>query len=389
MMAFVIALTPAVQRFDWGAPDGLPQLLGIAADGGPYAEAWWGAHPLVPSDTDQGTLDAVIGRDPEGTLGPDVAREFGRLPYLLKVLSIARPLSIQVHPTAQVAQEGFAAEQACGPASGDGSRTFTDAFHKPELLLAMTHMEVLAGFRPVVDLDRDLASLVSPGAAALREALAAGGLAAYVAAALDDGHLDAVAELASPSPSPDASSASSASGSVGAARRAAQLHPRDLGVLVALAMNHISLAPGESVFTPAGIVHCYLGGMGLEIMANSDNVVRAGLTSKPINTGLLRQIALLEHTPPTRPDIVDDGAVRTFRTEAHEFLLDVVEGGVASAPPGPRIVLAIGSDCDITTDAERSTVPQGHAVFVPASAGLATVTSQGMTAIASVPTTRR
>lgn len=381
MMAFVIALTPAVQRFDWGSTDGLPQLLGIAADGGPYAEAWWGAHPLVPSQTEQGSLDAVISRDPVGTLGPEVAAVFGRLPYLLKVLSIARPLSIQVHPTADVAAEGFAAEEARGVPRGDRSRSFTDAFHKPELLFALTPMEVLAGLRPAADLRRDLATLTGAGATTLSEALVEGGLASYVTAALEGGHLDAVAELAS--------LRHSASNSMNVARRAAQMYPQDPGVLVALAMNAVSLAPGESIFTPAGIVHCYLGGMGLEIMANSDNVVRAGLTSKPVNTGLLRQIALLEHTPPARPVIVRDGPVRHFRADVDEFLLDVVEGGVASIGGGPRIVLAIGSPCDVVTEDERRTVLPGHAVFVPARSGPVKVTSDGLTAIASVPPVRR
>ncbi len=345
MMALVIALTPAVQRFDWGAPDDLPRLLGIEADGGPYAEAWWGAHPLVPSGTDEGPLDAVIARDPVGTLGVEVAQNFGRLPYLLKVLSIARPLSIQVHPTAQIAEAGFAEEEARGVARDDRARTFKDAFHKPELVVAMTPMEILAGFRPAADLGRDIASLDSAGAAALGEALATGGLAAYVAAALDDGHLDAVAELASLPPT--------AVGSLGAARLAAQRYPTDPGVLVVLAMNAISLAPGESVFTPAGIVHCYMGGMGLEIMANSDNVVRAGLTSKPINTVLLRRIALLEHTPPAHPVVSESGAVRHFHTEAEEFSLDLVEGGTATIADGPRIVLALGSACEVATRDEQ------------------------------------
>src|SRR5680860_937305 len=114
MMERVIALTPALQRSDWGTSEGIPQLLGFSADGGPYAEAWWGAHPLVPSGTEEGPLDAVIARDPVGALGAEVADSFGRLPYLLKVLSIARPLSIQVHPTASIAREGFAAEEAQG-----------------------------------------------------------------------------------------------------------------------------------------------------------------------------------------------------------------------------------------------------------------------------------
>ncbi len=377
MMAWVIALTPAVQRFDWGAPEDLPHLLGIDSDGGPYAEAWWGAHPLVPSGTEEGTLDAVIARDPVAALGAEVAESFGRLPYLLKVLSIARPLSIQVHPTAVAARDGFAAEQAQGIAYDSCARTFKDDSHKPELLVAMTPMVVLIGFRPASDLRHDLESLGGAGALALMKALDTGSVAAYVTAALDDGHLDTVAALASLPEDAD--------GSLGGARLAARTYPGDPGVLVALAMNAVSLAPGEAVFTPAGIVHCYLGGMGLELMANSDSVVRAGLTSKPVNTALLRRLALLEPTIPVRPEVWTERGVRRFRPDATEFCLDIVEGGTVVVTDGPRIVLALGSECEVATEAETRALAQGHAVFVRACAGPVTVTSQGVTAVASVP----
>lgn len=381
MIACVIPLTPAVQRSDWGTVDGIPELIGIPVDGEPYAEAWWGAHPLVPSGTDEGPLDAVISRDPVAALGVEVAEHFGRLPYLLKVLSIARPLSIQVHPTASIARAGFAAEEAQGVAYDDRARVFKDASHKPELLVAMTPMEILSGLRPQSDLRGDLVSLGGAGARALVEVLDGGGLAAYVTEALDGDHLDTVTALAS---LPEATE-----GSLGAARLAARTYPQDPGVLVALAMNAMSLAPGEAVFTPAGVVHCYLGGMGLEIMANSDNVVRAGLTSKPINTALLRKLARLERTEPVRPTIVVDDAVRRVCTEAEEFCLDLVEAGAAVFSYGPRIVLALGSDCEVATEAEKRILLKGHAVFVSAQEGSVTVTSQGLTAIASAPPARR
>lgn len=380
-MSCVIALTPVVQRFEWGAHDGIPQLLGMEPDGGPYAEAWWGAHPFAPSGTDQGTLDAVIARDPDEALGTRVATEFGTLPFLLKVLAIARPLSIQVHPTSAIAREGFDAEEARGIPLDDRARTFKDPSHKPELLVAITPMEVLAGLRSAEDLARDVASLTGEGAVALGEALERGGLAAYITAALDGGHLDTVAALAA---MPEDSR-----GSLGAARLAARMYPDDPGVLVALAMNAESLAPGDAVFTPAGVVHCYLGGMGLEIMANSDNVVRAGLTSKPINTGLLRRIARLDHTPAERPSGVTTGAARHFDTEAEEFALDLVDDGTAIVSAGPRIVLALGGGCEVVADDDRCHVRAGHAVFIPASTGDVTVTSVGLTAVASVPAAPR
>ncbi len=381
MIACVIALTPALQRSDWGTLDGIPHLIGIPADGGPYAEAWWGAHPLAPSGTEEGTLDAVIDRDLVAALGVDVAERFGRLPFLVKVLSIARPLSIQVHPTAASAREGFVAEEAQGIPFDDRARVFKDASHKPELLVAMTPMEVLAGFRPESDLRRDLASLGGAGSLVLGEALDHGGLHSYVTAALDGGHLDAVAALASLPEGTD--------GSLGAARVAALAYPQDPGVLVALAMNALSLAPGEAVFTPAGVVHCYLGGMGLEIMANSDNVVRAGLSSKPINTALLRKLARLEPTAAVRAATVVQEAVRHYDAEVDEFCLDVVEGGAAVFSDGPRIVLALGGDCEVATETERRALRKGHAVFVSANEGPVTVASQGVTAVASARPARR
>jgi mannose-6-phosphate isomerase len=160
-------------------------------------------------------------------------------------------------------------------------------------------------------------------------------------------------------------------------------------VLVALAMNAVSLPPGEAIFTPAGVVHCYLGGMGLEIMANSDNVVRAGLTSKTVNSELLRTLAKLDHSAPERPIVVSDDAVRHFAADAEEFTLDMVEGGTAVIADGPRIVLALGSACEVASADEKRVLPRGRAVFVRACAGPVTVTSEGLAAIASTPHVRR
>ncbi|NTV40297.1 MAG: mannose-6-phosphate isomerase, class I [Demequinaceae bacterium] len=376
----MIALTPALQRFDWGSSQGIPDLLGFAPDGGPYAEAWWGAHPSAPSGTERGPLDEVIAADPIGMLGEDVARAHGRLPFLLKVLSIARPLSIQVHPTLAQASAGFAAEENLGVAIADPNRTYRDASHKPEMLLAVTEMTVLSGFRRESDLMSDLERLGS-SAAALRRALAADGIAGYVTEALTADCSGALLQLAE-----------GHAGNGAEARIAcdALTHfESDAGALVALAMNAVTLEPGEALYTPAGTVHCYISGDGVEIMANSDNVVRAGLTHKPINASLLRDLAVLAPVEPVVPSETAIGAARRLSTDATEFELVVVSDGSYDAGSGPRIVLAIDAEARVHTERVASILGRGESVFVADSEGPIHIETKGVVVVASVPGPRR
>jgi len=380
MMASVIALTPALQRFDWGSSQGIPDLLGFAPDGDPYAEAWWGAHPSAPSTTANGPLDAVIAADPTSALGEDVARDYGRLPYLLKVLSIARPLSIQVHPTLERAREGFAAEEDRGMTLNDPGRTYKDASPKPEMLVAITEMVVLSGFRPEDGLMSDLERLGGDDAVGLRDTLASGGNVAYVTAVLTADHSDAIARLAA-----------GAAGDGASARIACDAlvhHVGDAGALVALAMNAVTLAPGEALFMPAGTVHCYISGDGVEIMANSDNVVRAGLTHKPVDPDLMRSLADLTPSAPVVPRATLEGALTRLSSDASEFELSVVRDGTATAASGPRIVLAIEGTARLTTATDAAELGRGDAVFVAAGEGAVHIETSGVVVIAAVPAVR-
>jgi len=380
MMAPVIPLTPALQRFDWGSTQGIPELLGFVPDGEPYAEARWGAHPFAPSTTAVGPLDAVIAADPIEALGTDVVQTYGRLPYLLKVLSIARPLSIQVHPTLERARAGFAAEEDSGVPLSHPDRTYRDASHKPEMLVAVTEMTVAAGFRPENELMRDLEGLGGADAASLRESLASGGNAAYVTSVLTSDHSDAIARLAT-----------GEAGDGIAARSAADAlahHVGDPGALVLLAMNVVTLAPGEALFTSAGTVHCYLSGDGIEIMANSDNVVRAGLTHKRVDADLMRELAVLTPTAPVVPRVSSEGAAQRLSVDATEFELSVVRGGTATAPSGPRIVLSIEGDARLTTRSDAVDLGRGEAVFVAAGEGPVEIETSGVVVVASVPLPR-
>jgi mannose-6-phosphate isomerase len=288
----------------------------------------------------------VIAADPDDELGPECAARFGgRLPFLLKVLSAAKALSIQVHPSRAQAEAGFAAENACGLAPGDPARNYVDDWPKPELLYALTPFEVAAGLRPPSD------------AAALLRALAvdelkplAVGLAAGPDDAAGEDALGAAlaAVLEWPEPAPLIATVVAAcqrladaggryADACAAAVRVAADHPGDIGVVALLLMRHEVLQPGQAVFMPAGGLHAYLRGTGIELLANSDNVVRSGLTGKHIDVPeLLKLLDPSVAVPVLSPHPVRDG-ITTFDTPAPEFRLYLIN---LPAPPAPAPVPA-------------------------------------------------
>src|SRR5690606_19732012 len=266
----LLTITNEPRDYAWGSTSLLAALEGRRPSDAPEAEVWFGDHPGDPADVvGGGTLDAVTG---------------GSLPYLLKLLAAADPLSIQVHPTREQAQEGFARESRLDPT--DPTRNYRDANHKPELIVALSdRFEALSGLRPVSDTLRMLASFPDePGVVELRERLGAGaedaalrhtvgwllsgsaqGAVDDVIRALRDAEAEGHAEMLT------------------AVRTIAERNPGDPGVVVALLMNFLVLHPGEAVFLRAGLLHAYVSGLGVEIMAASDNVLRGGLTPKHID----------------------------------------------------------------------------------------------------------
>ncbi|GIG53701.1 mannose-6-phosphate isomerase, class I [Demequina activiva] len=368
-----------LRDYAWGTTRDIPELLGLPFTGQPVAEAWWGAHDSAPShaDSDHGdlTLDALIAEDPAQCLGQESADRWGaRLPFLLKLLAIHKPLSIQVHPTLEQAREGFAAEQR---GTGGAPHQFLDPFHKPEMVYALTPMTVLAGVRPLEALSADLALVRTPGSAALADALASGNLDDYITAALagaaDERTLAALARAGA-----DAREGSN----LAVAASALEHFPGDPGAMVALALNVVHLAPGEAVYTGAGVLHSYQSGLGIEVMANSDNVVRAGLTPKRVDVPLLLRLAHTEPCPAAHPEVTHAGAAVTLTTEAEEFALTVVTDGAAEVPPGPRIVLVVQGSALIDAGGETLELPRGQAVFVPHGRGSARVAVAGTAVVA-------
>ncbi|MCZ2822306.1 mannose-6-phosphate isomerase, class I [Modestobacter sp. VKM Ac-2977] len=368
-------LSSPVRHYPWGSRTVIPQLLGLPSPADqPYAELWMGAHPDAPSVLSDGrTLTEAITADPAGLLGPMVRERFGdRLPFLMKVLAADKPLSLQAHPTTQQAETGFAAEEAAGIPHDDPTRTFKDPFHKPEILLAITPVEALCGFRPVEESLHCLAKLQLPELMPTIAALARGGLRAAIPQLLAlskrrrESLVRAVAARAA------SFVAAHDPEFINTYRWAATLagtYPGDPGVVISLMCNHLRIAPGEAVFLPAGNLHAYLCGAGVEVMASSDNVLRGGLTSKHVDLAAL--IEVLDFTDgkvPVIHPVLGPGGLR-YPTPVDDFDLtrvqvDVDPGLLTTA--GPQVVLCAEGDAVLTGTDGDLTLRQGESVFVPA-----------------------
>lgn len=390
MSARVFRLENTVMHYAWGATDAIPALLSIEnPDARPFAELWMGAHPSAPSSiVDDGrriALDRAIEQDSARFLGESVARRFGaRLPFLFKVLSAREPLSIQCHPSDAQAREGFAREEANGPARDAPTRNYKDASAKPELLVALTPFVALKGFRAPHEIAR-LLRRSAPGAldalaAQVTSGSVADGLRAVLSFALTttgderDRVLRALDDGVAQRPTPEAA--------LVAQLRA--LHPNDLTVLAPLFLRLVFLQPGEGVFLGPGELHAYVSGTGLELMSSSDNVLRGGLTKKHVDPDELARVARF---------VVDDGAVyvgaregtlNRYDTPAREVrLFDLAFDGEAAFPcDTPSIVLALEGALALV-DGEPLALTKGEAAFVCAGAK-PTLTGQARVAIATL-----
>ncbi|MBI2709264.1 MAG: mannose-6-phosphate isomerase, class I [Actinobacteria bacterium] len=369
-------LVPVVQTYAWGSVDAIANLRGVEPTGEPQAELWFGTHPNGPARIERGgaepLLADVIAADPAGELGPVVVERFGaRLPFLAKVLAAARPLSLQVHPTQEQAAAGHAREEQQGIARDAPHRTYRDTSHKPELLCALTPFEALCGFRSI---ERTLALLDDLAVPEL--AAAAGAIRERGAAALTP-VVTALLEQPPTTSAPMVRSLGLRAGTLEATdpvlawvRRLAAAHPDDPGVAVALLLNHVHLGPGEAVHLPAGHLHAYLQGTGVEVMAASDNVVRGGLTTKHVDIPELARV--LDPRPvevrPMRPRPVD-GVESVYDTPDDEFIvsrLDLPPGtAVDRQTAGGEVLLCVEGGARVSGRA----LPCGHGLWVPARTG--------------------
>ncbi|SCK11336.1 mannose-6-phosphate isomerase, class I [Streptomyces sp. WMMB 322] len=396
-------LTNTVRPYAWGSATAIPEFLGTPPSGEPQAELWMGAHPGAPSTLERSggeqALTDVIAADPEGELGPETLRAFGpRLPFLLKLLAAASPLSLQVHPDLEQARQGFADEEARGVPVNAPERNYKDANHKPELICALTDFDGLCGFRragnaadllagldvdaiePYVDILR-----ASPESAALREVLTAvltadreemSGTVAEVARSAERLAAAAGAGAGAGTASGAGDPAAADAPAYAVCASLARHYPGDPGVIAAMLLNHVSLRPGEALYLGAGVPHAYLGGLGVEIMANSDNVLRCGLTPKHVDVPELLRIVRFEPGEPAvlRPEAGPGGEER-YDVPVSEFRLSrfVVAPGAAAGPLDsrtPQIVLCAGGRIVLRVDAGRGedelALERGQSVYVPA-----------------------
>jgi mannose-6-phosphate isomerase len=371
------SLMNTVRHYPWGSRTVIPELLGEPSPADrPYAELWMGAHPDGPSVLSTGTpLDKAIEERPDVLLGPAVHERFGtRLPFLMKVLAADRPLSLQAHPTTEQARAGFDAEEAAGVPRDDPTRTFKDPFHKPELLLALTTVEALCGFRPVEESLHCLAKLQVPELKPTIAALARGGLRAAIpqlialSPDIRSVLVEAVAEAASrfvAAHDPEF---------INTYRWAAALaetYPGDPGVVISLMCNHLKLAPGEAVFLPAGNLHAYLSGAGVEVMAGSDNVLRGGLTAKHVDlAALIEVLDFADGRVPVIHPVLGPGGLR-YPVPVEDFdltrvQLDAQSGSLTTR--GPQVLLCTEGAAVLCSPDAELTLRQGESAFVPAGA---------------------
>ncbi|MFF9318662.1 mannose-6-phosphate isomerase, class I [Streptomyces sp. NPDC014735] len=370
-------LSNTVRPYAWGSTTAIPGLLGVAPTGEPQAEMWMGAHPGAPSRLTRTTgaaagreqsLAEVIAADPEGELGRATVDKFGpHLPFLLKLLAAGAPLSLQVHPDLDQARRGYADEERRSVPIDAPHRTYKDASHKPELICALTPFAGLCGFRRPDEAAATMAALgvdslkpyadllgAHPEEAALREVLTAilGADPAETAETVNEA----------------AAAAQRLGGALAPYARIAHHFPGDPGVIAAMLLNYVELQPGEALFLGAGVPHAYLDGLGVEIMANSDNVLRCGLTPKHIDVPELLRVVRFEPTEPgiLRPEASPSGE-ELYETPVDEFRLSRFDLSPGAEPVDltrstPQILLCTAG----APKAGTIGLTPGTSVFVPA-----------------------
>lgn len=389
-------LRGAVRTYAWGSRTAIAEFTGRPVPAAhPEAELWFGAHPgdpafLETASGESSLLDALVA-DPEGQLGGVARARFGDvLPFLVKVLAADEPLSLQAHPSAEQAAEGYLREEKLGIPVSSPMRNYRDTSHKPELLVALAQFEALAGFRPAAR------------TAELLRALAVWNLEPYIDLLNDQSDADGLRALfttwiTAPQPDIDVLVPAVLDGAInyvtsGTTEFAAEAktvlelgerYPGDAGVLAALLLNRISLAPGQAIFVRAGNLHTYLRGFAVEVMANSDNVLRGGLTPKHVDVPELLRVLDFEPTTQEqlRPPTHRDGLGLVYDTPTDEFAVSVLTldgdriGHEVDAPSrhgayqGPQILLCAEGCTTVHGKSGTVTLERGAAAWVAADDG--------------------
>lgn len=394
-------LTNTIQEYAWGSYTAIPDLLGYDSPAAsPQAELWMGAHPKAPSlvkcDGRWISLLELIEQNPKDILGKKVAEKFNsRLPYLFKVLAVAKPLSIQAHPSRSQAIKGFERENRLRIPLDAGNRNYKDDNHKPECICALTPFRALNGFRKIPEMLSLMEQACPQGLEGeikeLRNKPDSRGLKSFFQALMTMSRRRRKQIIDD------------------TLKKAQQLsqenqvfkwminfqheYPDDIGVFAPILLNLICLEPGQAMFLPAGELHAYLDGVGIELMANSDNVLRGGLTPKHIDVSeLLSVLNFKERKIHILPKKVINDCEEAYHSQAEEFILSVikVKNGISytsSANRSVEIVLCTDGKATITDIEKESFIPLagGSSVIVPAAVNIYRIDGEATFYKASVP----
>ena len=407
MMKSFYLLNNTIRDYAWGHLRYIPDFLGIDyPEGKPAAELWMGAHPSSPSmlegeDGKTMGLDEWITGNPEAVLGSDVLFRYGRLPFLFKLLAAGKSLSIQAHPDKAMAEEGYERENRAGIPVDAPNRNYRDDNHKPEIIMALSPFTAMIGFRNPREIGSVFSSLIKKSGG--------GTLPADVLLALNNGENEALKPfLQSLLTSKEGERTVLLQGALRAAsesgcpwdalqkewvpKLAAQF-PGDVGALAPLFLNLIKINPGEALYQPSRALHAYLDGFGMELMANSDNVLRGGLTPKNVDVPELTRILNFIPSPAEVLVLHESGrGLKYFETPAEEFSLglsdidgnDGGEGTILKKGSGPLIILCLDGDVRLEDGKDSLRLIRGASAFIPWCASEVKMAGKGRIAVAKV-----
>ena len=381
-MSGICLFKNTIQEYAWGSYTAIPELLGNDSPANtPQAELWMGAHPKAPSKLKCNgkwrSLLELIDKNPRGILGEKVAQKFkNRLPYLFKVLAAGKPLSIQAHPSLGQAKEGFERENRLGIPLDAPNRNYKDDNHKPECICALSAFWALNGFRKISAMISLLDRICPPGLTKeldlLRRKPDSDGLKNFfqTVMTMDRKSQKRIVDDAVKNARPVKGDNKAYQWMINLYKE----YPSNIGVLSPIILNLICLEPGQALFLPAGTLHAYLDGVGIELMANSDNVLRGGLTPKHVDVKELLNVLNFEERDVNILKMEKiNPCERRYESNAQEFSLSViaVKTDTEYYSPGKRcveILLCTDGDAVVVDFAENNSVDikKGMSILIPA-----------------------
>ncbi|MDD4310094.1 MAG: mannose-6-phosphate isomerase, class I [Candidatus Cloacimonetes bacterium] len=387
-------LMPTFQTYPWGSKSYIQTQLGLPEFmGNTLAEMWLGAHPKAPGSIEIGndllTLNRFISNNPQTILGAAATVNEGQLPFLLKVLAADEPLSIQVHPDKATAMRGFADEDLAGIALDDPQRSFKDNNHKPEMMFALTKFDMMCGFRAYREIIDNFCMFALESLwqsftpfAANPSPLSLKNLFTEVLSST----IPQLEEFSRHIYSNTSPAGKDKSWIRDICLQLISIYNLDVGIVSPLLLNLFQLNPGEAIYLEAGILHAYLKGAGIELMANSDNVIRGGLTPKFIDKDTLFSITNFQ---PFQPAILLGNKTGEYVTRYHcpvqEFELQVlnVEGKLTiQVNNKPQILLWWEGEALLN---DGITLHKGESAFVTATETELSITGNCLIFLASLP----